>query len=152
MLGVSPDLELDDFINLFLEGKLYFGDYLEHTRQLIENGADRLGDGNVISLKFEDLIDKKLDNTKRISNFLFPGKTLLDESAELIVQATEFDRMKSEIKENPQTFHFNPDKSFREGKSLGWKDSLTKEQQSRIFFGSKEKWPEIETYYQLEQA
>ena len=94
-------------------------------------------------------MDRKLESVRRISNFLFPKRTLSDESAQSIVQATEFDRMKKEIKENPQTFHFNPDKFFREGKSLGWKESLTKEQQTRIFSKAKEKWSGIETYYQL---
>ena len=150
MLEVSADLGLDDFIDLFLEGKLYFGDYFLHTRQLIEKGSDRLGPKNVISLKYEDLVDHKLQSAWRISNFLFPNHYLSDEIANLVVQATEFDTMKKEIKKNPQTFHFNPDKFFREGKSLGWKDSLTAEQQKRIFYVAKEKWPEIETYYQLE--
>lgn len=151
MLGVSQDLDLENFIDLFLEGKLYFGDYLEHTKQMLEKSAGVLGQDQVISIKYEDLVDRKLESVRRISKFLFPDLVLSDETAESIVKATEFDRMKKEISDNPQSFHFNPDKFFREGKSLGWKESLSKEQQYRIFSVAKEKWPEIETYYQLDQ-
>jgi hypothetical protein len=36
--------------------------------------------------------------------------------------------MKKEITENPQSFHFNPQTFFREGKSYGWMKKLTSEQ------------------------
>lgn len=148
MLGVSQDLDLDSFIDLFLEGTLYFGDYIEHTRQMLEEAASILGESQVISIQFEDLVDRKIESIKRISKFLFPDLSLPDKKANLIVKSTEFDRMKQEITENPQSFHFNPDKFFREGTAMGWKNSLSKAQQDRIFSGAIEKWPAIEKYYQ----
>ena len=74
----------------------------------------------------------------------------LNSVASTIVEATEFNRMKKEITENPQTFHFNPEKFFREGKSFGWMESLTKDQQSRICSVAKEKWKGIKTNYEFE--
>ena len=150
MLGVSSELDLESFIDLFLEGKLYFGDYFEHTVQWLKRGMAELGAENVLSLRYEDLVDSKIESVKRISNFLFPHLELSDESAAMIVEATEFNRMKKEITENPQTFHFNPEKFFREGKSFGWMESLTKDQQSRICSVAKEKWKGIRTNYEFE--
>ena len=152
MLGVSQDLDMDSFIDLFLEGRLYFGDYFEHTSRWMRTAAGKPDMGRVISVRYEDLVERKTESILKFCNFLFPGLSLTDEKAASIAEATEFDKMKKEISENPQTFHFNPDKFFREGKSRGWEESLSREQQARICSVASEKWAGVETGYEFETA
>ena len=51
---------------------------------------------------------------------------------EIIIEKTEFDKMKKELEEKPQSFHFNTEKFFRSGKSYGWLSELSKDQQNKI--------------------
>ena len=150
MLGVSEDLDMDSFIDLFLNGDLYFGDYFEHTKRWINEGGNLLGNENVISVRYEDLVDNKVDSIMQLAGFLFPTRTLNREDAAQIVLSTEFDTMKKEITNNPQTFHFNVDKFFREGKSMGWQDSLTLEQQGKINAVARTRWHDLKTNYSFE--
>lgn len=150
MLGVSEALDMDSFIDIFLEGALYFGDYFDHTTRWINESGKVLGNENVLSLQYEDLVDNKVDCMMQLANFLFPTLTLHKEDAACIVQATEFDTMKKEISNNPQTFHFNVDKFFREGKSLGWQESLNMEQQEKINAVARIKWQGLKTNYSFE--
>ncbi|MBU3677514.1 MAG: sulfotransferase domain-containing protein, partial [Chitinophagaceae bacterium] len=147
MLGVSDALDMDSFIDLFLEGNLYFGDYFEHTSSWINARNDRLGNNQVLSIRYEDLVERKTETLQQLSAYLFPQHTLSDDAANHIVASTEFERMKQAIKENPQTFHFNPDKFFREGKSMGWRDSLTIAQQTRIAQHAQLRWANLGTLY-----
>ena len=140
MLGVSQDLDLDTFIDLFLEGSLYFGDYFRHTTEWSFYSNGSIAPENILSLRYEDLVDNKRESLEKIAGFLFPELVLDDESVNSIIESTEFNTMKKEISNNPQSFHFNPDKFFREGKSLGWRDTLSYEQQDRICSVAKEKW------------
>jgi hypothetical protein len=50
--------------------------------------------------------------------------------------------MKQEMTHNPQSFHFNPNTFFRQGKSYGWMEKLPKEIISKIDEKSRKIWGE----------
>ena len=56
-LGVSPDLTLGQFVDLFLEGDLYFGDYHQHVEAYFDSGRHGVCPGQVCILRFEDLVE-----------------------------------------------------------------------------------------------
>lgn len=124
-LGVSPDLTLDQFIGLFLEGDLYFGDYHHHVKGYFQSESNRIAPEQLCILRYEDLVENKVSSTHRLEQCLF-GKSILTESQRAQVAAsTEFNTMKQSILANPGTFHFNAQRFFRSGRTDDWKKQLT---------------------------
>jgi hypothetical protein len=128
MLGVSEDLTMDEFAHMFTEGNMYFGDYHTHTLEWISGCEGKIDKENLLVLKYEDLVERKMESARILCQFLLSENLPTDAQLEEIVAATEFNTMKKEITENPQSFHFNPQTFFREGKSYGWMEKLTEEQ------------------------
>jgi hypothetical protein len=128
MLGVSEDLTMDEFARMFTEGNMYFGDYHTHTLDWISGCEGKIDKENLLVLKYEDLVERKMESARILCQFLLSENLPTDAQLEEIVAATEFNTMKKEITENPQSFHFNPQTFFREGKSYGWMEKLTEEQ------------------------
>lgn len=122
LLKVSPKLTLEDFLPLFIEGKLYFGDYFQHTLDWATKAPDTL---NIISMTYEDLVDHKERSAKKIFDFICPESSLSENIVRKVVQRTDFISMKQELTEKPQSFHFNTEKFFRSGKSYSWMRELT---------------------------
>lgn len=142
MLGVSDNLSIDEFIDMFNEGKMYFGDYHQHTLDWIANCRGKIDPKSLLVLRYEDLVERKIASAKKISEFILSTNLPSEHDLERIVGATEFDTMKKEILENPQTFHFNPNTFFREGKTYGWMEKLTSEQISKLDQKSENSWGE----------
>lgn len=132
MLGVSEDLTIDEYLEMFLNGQMYFGDYHQHTLEWINSCFGKIEQKNLLVLRYEDLVENKILTARIISKFLLPDVDIDQERMEKIVAATEFNTMKKEIINNPQTFHFNPETFFRKGKSDDWLEKLSKEQILRI--------------------
>lgn len=128
MLGVSEDLTLDEFARMFADGNMYFGDYHMHTLEWISGCEGKIDLENLLVLRYEDLVERKMESARIICQFLLSENIPSETQLENIVAATEFNTMKKEITENPQSFHFNPHTFFREGKSYGWMKKLTSEQ------------------------
>jgi len=79
----------------------------------------------VLTLSYEDLVHDKARMVRRITAFLLPDFQLDEPQVSDIVAATEFDRLKSDISETPQSFHFNPDTFFRAGTVNDWEHHLS---------------------------
>lgn len=140
MLGVSQDLTYDDFLDLFTGGNLYFGDYHEHTLEWINGCGGKIPKDNLLVLRYEDLVERKIESVKILAKFLLTDNKLNENQLESIAATTEFSTMKKEITENPQSFHFNPQNFFRSGKCFDWMEKLNFEQISKIDIKTRSLW------------
>ncbi|MFM2207097.1 MAG: hypothetical protein RL213_1072 [Bacteroidota bacterium] len=140
MLGVSDGLTMDFFVDLFTQGGLYFGDYHVHTLDWINECRGKIPAEQLLVLRYEDLVERKADVTRRLHGFLIGDGALVPEQLSAITAATGFDAMKKEMTVNPQSFHFNPQKFFRAGKTDDWNDKLTEDQIDRINKKSEKVW------------
>ena len=126
-LGVSPDLTMTQFVDFFVEGDLYFGDYHQHVKSYFEAPKYGVNPDQLCILRYEDLVEDKLNSVKRLSQFLL-GQPLPSAAHEAAVaDSTEFNTMKNAILNNPGTFHFNANRFFRSGRTDDWKEQLTEE-------------------------
>jgi len=124
-LGVSPDLTLDQFVELFLHGDLYFGDYHQHVKGYFHSAAQGIASEQLCILRYEDLVENKLLAIRRLEQALFGQTVLTAEQQDHIAASTEFNTMKQSILKNPGTFHFNAERFFRSGRTDDWKEQLT---------------------------
>jgi hypothetical protein len=126
LLEVNPDMEMDEFVTLFLDGKLYFGDYHLHVKNWNVSPDVRINRDQFISLTYENLVDNKVSATRKLCRFL-TGKNIPMKNIRKIVSATNFQNMKNKISKNPGSFHFNVNTFFRSGKTEDWKTKLSLE-------------------------
>ena len=124
LLEVNPTMEMDEFVTLFLDGNLYFGDYHQHVRQWISSPDLRINRDHFISLTYEELVDNKVSATRKLCRFL-TGKNLPMKNIKEIKFATDFQNIKNKISENPGSFNFNVNTFFRSGKTEDWKTKLS---------------------------
>lgn len=142
LLGVSKSINLDLFIDLFLDGKLYFGDYLKHTVNWTHKAPDLFGSASILNIRYEDMVEDKLNTARKLIDFLGSAYKISENELLGIIAKTEYDRMKEEITVNPQSFHLNPQSFFRQGKSYGWVDELSKKQIQKIESKTQQIWGE----------
>lgn len=131
-LGVSPDLTLEQFVDLFLAGDLYFGDYHQHVQAYFNSGQHGVCPGQVCILRYEDLVEHKVEAVRQLEQALFGESRLTDAQRNTVAATTEFNTMKQCILKNPGTFHFNAERFFRSGRTDDWKDQLTAGQVAAI--------------------
>jgi hypothetical protein len=127
LLGVKQELDMDTFVDMFIEGNLYFCDYHKQTLGWLSRCHGRINYDQILAFRFEELVMNKFDCAKALVAFLLPGISISDEQLMQIAAATEFDTMKKEITDNPRSFHFNPNTFFRSGKTDDWKEKLSAE-------------------------
>ena len=139
-LGVSPDLTLGQFVDLFLEGDLYFGDYHQHVEAYFDSGRHGVCPGQVCILRFEDLVEHKVEAICQLEQALFGEDRLTRAQRNAVAAATEFNTMKQSILKNPGTFHFNAEHFFRSGRTDDWKDQLTTRQVAAIDRKTRQQW------------
>lgn len=138
-LGVSQDLTMMAFASLFVEGDLYFGDYHDHVSGYFKAVPNKIGQAQLCIVRFEDLVEDKLNAVQTLSTFLLGGA--LDEQDTMAVAlSTEFKTMKEAIRKKPGSFHFNPDRFFRSGKTEDWKAQMPAEAIALINAKTAEKW------------
>ena len=125
LLGLPADLTLDAFVERFVDGDLYFGDYHDHVLGWLRRTDGRVRADQVLVVRYEDLVEDKATSIDRLASFLSPGVSLTAEQREHIAHRTEFDVMKDEMTTNPQSFHLNPHVFFRSGKTRDWEDQLS---------------------------
>jgi hypothetical protein len=140
MLGVSDKMTYDDFLAFFLEGNLYFGDYHVHTLDWINTLDKRIKKDKLLVIRYEDLVERKLDSVKTLTNFILNAHSLTENQFEEIIRTTEFNKMKQEMMVNPQSFHFNPQTFFRSGTCYDWMEKLNSDQIDQIDTKSKSIW------------
>ena len=139
-LGVSPDLTLQQFVDLFLAGDLYFGDYHQHVEAYFDSGRHGVCPGQVCILRFEDLVEHKVEAICQLEQALFGEDRLTRAQRNAVAAATEFNTMKQSILKNPGTFHFNAEHFFRSGRTDDWKDQLTQRQVAAIDRKTRQQW------------
>ncbi len=122
-LGVADDLPLSRFVDFFLEGDLYFGDYHEHVSGYFNAEQHGIRPEQLLPMRFEDLVNQKVRSVRTLSRFLL-GQLLPLEATRNVASSTEFNTMKRAIQDNPGSFHFNPDRFFRSGKN-DWAEQLS---------------------------
>ena len=124
LLQVNPDLDMNSFARMFAGGDLYFGDYHQHATGWAQAADPRISPEQLLVMRFEDLVQDKLESVKILAQFLAPFESLSHEQATSIALSTEFDTMKASIQKNPGSFHLNPNTFFRSGKTDDWKELL----------------------------
>jgi hypothetical protein len=125
LLDVPQHLDLDSFVERFLEGDLYFGDYHDHVTGWLDRPDSRIDATRVLALSYEEMVERKLDCARAIARFVVPTTPLSEDTLATIAATTGFDAMKSEITRNPQSFHLNPSVYFRAGKKRDWAHHLS---------------------------
>ncbi len=128
LLGVDPAMTLSDFGELFLAGRTYFGDYHAHVRRWVEHAPGApIHSSALLTLRYEDLVERKIASARKIAAFLLPGHAFADEAIARVAERTGFDVMKDEMTRNPQTFHFRPEVFFRAGTTDDWQNHMSPE-------------------------
>ena len=139
-LGVSPDLTLDQFVGLFLEGDLYFGDYHEHVKGYFDAASKGIAPEQLCMLRYEDLVENKGFAIETLERFLFGQSVLTAGQRDHVAASTEFNTMKQSILDNPGTFHFNAERFFRSGRTNDWKEQLTPQNIAAIDRKTQRAW------------
>jgi hypothetical protein len=140
LLGVPNHLKMEDFLPMFLEGGLYFGDYHHHTLEWMNGCRGRIAKEQLLVLRYEDLVERKEACVERLSTHIMPGRSLTASQRKFIADSTDFETMKQGIIEKPGSFHFNPQTFFRAGQTEGWREHLDEEQRERIDEKSERIW------------
>ena len=63
--AVPEDLSMDEFVELFVEGNLYFGDYHDHVSGWISRKDQRIAPHNILALSYEDMVNRKPEVARR---------------------------------------------------------------------------------------
>ena len=140
LLQVPPDLTLERFVDLFVGGGLYFGDYHQHTLDWLAGCHGRVAPEQMLALRYEELVDDKTAVVAAVARHLGAGASLTPERCDAIAASTGFAAMKDGITANPGTFHFNPQTFFRAGRTDDWTNHLTPAQVDRIDAKSARVW------------
>ena len=125
LLCVLQDLTLDGFVDLFVDGDLYFGEYHSHAADWIAVCRPDIEARQVLSLTYEQLVEHKTSSVRQLSSFLLQDWYPSDDIVDAVVQATGFDAMRREITQNPQSFHLDPTTFFRSGQVRDWERHLS---------------------------
>jgi hypothetical protein len=140
LLGVPDSLTMEEFLPMFLDGGLYFGDYHQHTLDWVGGCGDRIARDRLLVLRYEDLVERKELAVDAIAGHVAPDKQLSSADRSAIAASTAFGTMKQGIIEKPGSFHFNPETFFRSGQTEGWKTQLDDNQRARIDEKSERVW------------
>ena len=140
LLRVPPSLDLDSFVQRFVQGDLYFGDYHHHVLGWLSRADRRVAPEQVLVLTYEQLVEDKLDAARQLAGFLAPGRPLPDDRARAIAAATDFDTMKQAMTANPGSFHLDPKVYFRAGTTRDWAQHLSNEAVAAIDQKTREVW------------
>ncbi|CAL1530671.1 unnamed protein product [Lymnaea stagnalis] len=119
------DGKFDDYFELFMAGKLEFGDYFEHVLSW-DRVMKTQNDNPVLMVSFEDLKARPVEMVRTVARFL--GKSVTDQLAEDIVKACDFDVMKEKRKKEGGV----DATMFRKGKVGDWRNWLTDSQSEAI--------------------
>ncbi|KAI1719599.1 sulfotransferase domain-containing protein [Ditylenchus destructor] len=121
------DGDFEVFFDLFVNGKLAFGDYFSHLREWLAHRND----SNVLFLRYEDMYADLESAIVKIGNFLGGRAQKITSDPELlehIVEESKIDAMKqNQTRWFPGSILHKPT-FIRKGGSRDWKNHMTKEQ------------------------
>nr|QNH68005.1 sulfotransferase-like protein 2 [Brachionus rotundiformis] len=120
--------EFKDLVNLFEEGKTWYGPWWSHVDSFVELP-------NTFIIVYEDLIKKPFETIKCLGEFL--GKKLSDSQVQFLIECTSFKKMKEgESKFKSDAKHSNFFKSdlvfFRKGEIGDWKNYFDEENSRKV--------------------
>jgi hypothetical protein len=81
-----------------------------------------------------------MNSVKTLAGFLVPDCVFTEQQVFEVAASTEFNTMKESIRKNPGSFHFNPDRFFRSGKTEDWKEQLSEAAIAAINAKTAKKW------------
>mmetsp|Transcript_20523 Transcript_20523/g.69567 ORF Transcript_20523/g.69567 Transcript_20523/m.69567 type:complete len:304 (-) Transcript_20523:226-1137(-) len=124
----------DNFVDLYLEGKIEHGSWFDHHRDWW--AAYQKDPEHILWVFYEDLQRDPRETIKRVAEFLEVEAT--DDLLDSVVRGSSFQAMKDQDK--VFNFHTMPLKKvdgkqvshFRVGKSAGWRDSFSAQQSTRF--------------------
>ena len=145
LLQVDPELEMDRFAELFVQGDLYFGNYFDHVRGWLMP-EPRLQASQICALRYEDMVERKADTVEKLQRFLFPSASLLADRAAEIAAATDFQTMRKGITANPGSFHLNPKLYFRAGTTDNWRQHLSPRAEALVVEAAQQQWAGMEEH------
>jgi len=140
LLQIRDDLDLDTFVSMFIDGDLYFGDYHRHVMGWLYRMDERIHARQLLALRYEDLVERKSDCAHAILNMIAPEVEPSPDVVAEIIASTEFNKMKKEISENPQSFHLNPKVYFRSGTTNDWEAHLSEQAVAAIDQKTRSLW------------
>ena len=140
LLQVPEDLDLSTFIERFVSGDLFCGDNQKHVQGWLRRGVARIAPDQVLVLRYEDLVERKVESVEALVSFLRPGVRLSPERCAKIAASTEFQTMKRSITRRPGSFHFDPSTFFRAGTTRDWEQHLDSKQVARIDAKTRRVW------------
>ncbi len=126
----SPDMEWDGFFDAYVEGKIYYGSYVDHLLSWWPHRNDK----NVLFLKYEDMKKNLKHSITQIASFI--GKELPDDMISEISDSASFEKMKKD-----STTNYSWDKVhdkdgepmfLRKGIVGDWKNFLSAEQSAKM--------------------
>ncbi|GMR54992.1 hypothetical protein PMAYCL1PPCAC_25187 [Pristionchus mayeri] len=128
--------DFDVFFDLFMDGRISFGDYFDHLNSWLESIEKQ--EENILFLKYEDMLVDLPSAVVQISNFL-EGKAaeiVKDEKKlDKIIEASSLASMKMNQNRWFSNIYFQPihrDKFIRKGGSRDWKNHFSLEQSERM--------------------
>ena len=81
-----------------------------------------------------------MNSVKALAGFLVPDCVFTEQQVFEVAASTEFNTMKESIRNNPGSFHFNPDRFFRSGKTEDWKEQLSEADIAAINAKTAQQW------------
>jgi len=127
------DRSWDEFFELFINGKLFFGSWFEHVLGWWSHRDEQ----NILFLKYEDLKKNLPNGVKKVAKFL--NKELTDDTIERIAKQTCFDMMQSKdtaymdgVAENESNLRKTGPAFFRKGTVGDWRGYFNEEQNKRF--------------------
>ena len=126
----NPLLEWDQYFEVFMQGKVHFGDFFDHV---LGWWAHR-DDDNVLFLKYEDMKKDLSSTVATIANFV--GKNISKEVVDDIAHQATFDNMKrdsfADCKWVDKARRPEESSFLRKGMVGDWKNYFTPEQEARL--------------------
>ncbi|XP_046542791.1 sulfotransferase 1A1-like isoform X1 [Haliotis rubra] len=125
-----------EFLDLFLEGKMMLGDYVDYVKDWLQVKQDN-PDLPMLTLFYEDLKKDPVKNIRTVAEFL--GLSASDELCEQIAEACSFKKMRAadtEVKQhtgNPSDiWKEGHQRIYRKGEIGDWKNWITVAQSEKI--------------------
>lgn len=127
LLGDPVDFTFETYFNMYMKGKLFFGDWGDHTREWLEAGE--ANPENFLFLTFEQLVENHSGVVRKVAEFC--GVSLTDAQVDRITHLTHFKQLKNSsynINMSPKTVS-DPSKSqfIRQGRTGTYTEYFTAE-------------------------